>query len=307
MALPAGWYTDPGQSGGKRWWDGVTWTEHLKLPDKAATPTTGPQSVPYGLGTVHQPGYVPMTNTSNYPSSVPSRVVPISNKSAWLSLLFGVVAVGLTLVSFLPGSSELWISGAGVIALLWGILAIANRVRDRATNSWAPVLGVLLGLGATVIAVLGVDPVALVNGTAGGLLPASSTTAAALANAPLRDSAEPFVFNANPLLTQDGVAVQKIATALNESYASGHSTLAAGQSWPQSLRFTNTQVLSDSGKPLATIAQGHYFSYALSADKKSYTFSVTTAAHIESATYDSATNRFTFTCPSTDTTCVPAR
>ncbi len=265
------------------------------MPEKVAAPTTGPQATPYGLSTAHQPGYVPMTNTSNYPSSVPSRVVPISNKSAWLSLLFGAVAVGLTLVSFLPGSPELWVSGAGVIALLWGILAIANRVRDRATNAWAPVLGILLGIGATVIAVLGVHPLALVDSTA------------SLANAPRPVSAEPFVFNANPLLTQDGAEVQKVATVLNETYASGKSTLAAGQSWPQALRFTDTQVLSDTGKPLATIAKGHYFTYLLSADKKSYTFSVTTAAHIESATYDSAANRFTFTCPSTDTTCVPAR
>jgi len=25
---PAGWYSDPGGSGGQRYWDGYTWTEH---------------------------------------------------------------------------------------------------------------------------------------------------------------------------------------------------------------------------------------------------------------------------------------
>lgn len=27
---PAGWYADPHGSGGQRWWDGTTWTEHLQ-------------------------------------------------------------------------------------------------------------------------------------------------------------------------------------------------------------------------------------------------------------------------------------
>ncbi len=27
---PPGWYLDPGGSGSRRWWDGRTWTEHLR-------------------------------------------------------------------------------------------------------------------------------------------------------------------------------------------------------------------------------------------------------------------------------------
>jgi uncharacterized protein YxjI len=30
--IPAGWYADPGGSGGWRWWDGTGWTEHVHVP-----------------------------------------------------------------------------------------------------------------------------------------------------------------------------------------------------------------------------------------------------------------------------------
>ena len=35
---PSGWYADPGGSGGLRYWDGRTWTEHVTSPASAASP-----------------------------------------------------------------------------------------------------------------------------------------------------------------------------------------------------------------------------------------------------------------------------
>jgi hypothetical protein len=54
-----------------------------------------------------------------------------------------------------------------------------------------------------------------------------------------------------------------------------------------------------------TVAAGHFFGYRLSADKKSYTFAVSSDNRTESAVYNSATNRFSFVCPVADATCVP--
>lgn len=50
-APEAGWYADPGGSGGLRYWDGAAWTGHVTPPRPAAT--TAP------------PGYVPTAPTSS--------------------------------------------------------------------------------------------------------------------------------------------------------------------------------------------------------------------------------------------------
>ena len=35
---PAGWYPDPSNAAGERWWDGTTWTEHIRAKVSAAPP-----------------------------------------------------------------------------------------------------------------------------------------------------------------------------------------------------------------------------------------------------------------------------
>jgi hypothetical protein len=246
-----------------------------------------------------------MGGTSAYPTAAPDQLLAVSNKAAWLSLLFGIVALGMTLASFLPGSPTLWVLGAAIVTVLLGLLAISRRSRNRATNLWAPIIGILFALGATAITVLGVNVVQIVNSATGGILPTSSTTSAA-APIPARPvSPEPFVFTQNDALTQDGTVLQQIATALNQNFAGGNSTLGAGQAWPTSLKFTATQVLAASGTPLATVPAGHFFSYSLSPDGKSYTFTVTAGNRTETAVYSSATNHFTFACPTGDAACIP--
>jgi hypothetical protein len=273
------------------------------MPEKVAATSTAPQSNPYGIGQVHQPGYVPMTNTNTMPTTISGRAYKLSNKSAFFSLFLGVVGLALMLVSFLPGSPALWIEGTGVLAVIVGVHAIFRRATNRATNVWAPILGILFGIAAIAITFLGIGVISIVNHAAPGLLPTSSTTVAAAPARPV--SPEPFVFNSNAALTQDGQTVQQIATALNQNYASGNSTLGSGQAWPRSLKFTATQVLAVDGTPLATVPAGHFFKYTESADGKSYSFAVSSGIRTESAIYNSATNHFTFSCPATDTACTP--
>ncbi len=264
-------------------------------------PATAPN--PYGITAVQPASYAPMNGANGAGADVPERAYPISNRAGALSVFFGIIALALTLISALPGSPMLWICGASVVAVLWGARAILRHIQGRATNLWAPVIGILLGLSAAAITLLGVNVIGMVNSATGGLIPTASTTVSPVTA--LQTSPEPFVFAGNQTLTGDGTTVQQIATALNRTYASGNSTVGSGQTWPASLTFTDTQVIDPSGTPLVTVAPGYAFTYKLSTDKSGYSLSATSDDHTEFAIYYSATDNFSFNCPLTDTNCVP--
>ncbi|HEX3678796.1 MAG TPA: hypothetical protein VHU90_03665, partial [Galbitalea sp.] len=188
--------------------------------------------------------------------------------------------------------------------ILLGIIAIAQRISGRTTNVWAPILGILLGGVAAGLMLMGIAVLSLFNSGTSELLPTSSTTADAEV-APPPASSEPFVFSANPTLTADGSAVQQLATAMNQKYASGKPSLVTGQTWPATITLTGTQVTAPDGTMIATIPTGDSVGYSLSADQKSYTITVTGANPTEAASYGSGIDRFSFRCASTDTNCVP--
>jgi hypothetical protein len=300
--VPAGWYTDPGQTGGKRWWDGTKWTSHLKAPEVVATKASAPQATPYGITTTGATGPdadgVVITNVLAEPEPV------YNNKLGWAALLFGVLAVASTTVTFLPGSIVFWVAGISIVALLIGSRALSLRSKKRASILWAPVIGMVFATGATVLAVLGFTILTVISSAIGGLVPAAQTTTKAFS---IQTSPEPFVFASNAQLTGDGTTLQQLATSINRAYASGNSKLTDGQSWPQLTAAAGSRVASTDGLLRIDLPQGQNFTYKLSSDAKSYTLTVGAGGLTELAIYYSATDKFSFNCPVADTNCVPNR
>lgn len=300
-ALPAGWYTDPAQSGGKRWWDGAKWTNHLRMPEAAKPVAAASESSPYAAS-AHQPAYTPLSGNTTFGPTATEPTYALSNRSAWLSLAFGILAAGFTVATFLPGPDSWWVAGAGIVALAFGSHAIALRTRDRSTNLWAPIVGMALGTGLAAAAIAGISVLGLLNSLTGASIPTTTVTHSVVA----QTSPEPFVFVSNQVLTDSGTTVQQIATTLNRTYAAGNAKLSTGETWPASLKFSGGQIIAPSGTPLLSVAPDYVSSYKLSADGMSYTLTVSSGNLSEVAIYYSATDRFSFTCAPADTNCVPA-
>jgi hypothetical protein len=293
--LPAGWYSDPAQSGGDRWWNGANWTDHLRILNPTGPPPTtipAPTSAPTASWYDERAAAVHMRPGP-----------PVSNGAAVLALLFGAVALGLAVAKVLP-DNRIWVSTACVIALIWGIRALARRRSGAATILWAPAVGILLGIIATASVFLGGDVISLVSAVVPQQASAISTVPAAT-SAP-RTSTEPLVFASNASLTAKETGVQTLATALNRMYASGNAKLPAGDVWPASLRMSGSIVLASNGARVATLPAGLTATYVLSADKSSYRLAVTGKNTAESATYSSGLNGFSWSCPASETTCTPS-
>jgi hypothetical protein len=92
---------------------------------------------------------------------------------------------------------------------------------------------------------------------------------------------------------------------MNHKYAAGKPTLAAGETWPATIKLTGSQVIAPDGSVLANIPAGHSLGYSLSTDRSSYTVTVAGANSTEVASYSSAADRFSFRCAATDTDCAP--
>jgi hypothetical protein len=72
-AAAAGWYHDPNDSGAWRWWDGATWTAHVRpMEQTASIPVAEPVSQPVAVQPVPQPVPQPVA----LPVSAPQPVIP---------------------------------------------------------------------------------------------------------------------------------------------------------------------------------------------------------------------------------------
>lgn len=388
VTLPAGWYSDPAQSGADRWWDGTGWTEHLRAPEAeqafapqpfptmpppsapdatafapvatavapvaasavaapvVAAPISAPiavQSAPITLPTLQAPAARPSASAPAAPATAAPAFVPlaplstgpvalapvgappvvpmyesydlhgdavqmhhdpeVSNGAALLALLFGAASVGLAAIGqgILP-YPQVWVSLACTVALIFGVRALVLYRRREASIRWAPTVGILLGLIATVTVFFGSTVLTVL----GSVVPQAPPTLAPVSAQAPEHSSEPLVFPLNAGLTAQEKSTQTIATAINRTFAGGASTLPAGKAWPASLRMSGSTVIAPSGAHLANLPKGETASYALSSDGKSYQLTVTGSNSSEVANYNSQLNAFSFTCSTGDSTCTPS-
>ncbi len=303
QTLPAGWYTDPASADRKRWWDGSQWTEHVRSeprPAPAAAAKTIPN--PYGLQGVVSAPRAPLSDEELAAPPARDEVKP-NNNISWIALLFGLLAVGFTVLPSLPLSQLVWVVGGATVAVACGLFALAQRRSGRTSNAWAPVIGVLLAVAAASVTISGVNVASLVSSIAPGPTPVNSQPA--IATVPTTSSV-PFVFSSNAQLTADETAAQSVATAINRSFADGAATLTTGEAWPTSIHMSGSVVVASNGDQLATLPSGLSASLQLSDDQKSYRIAVTGTNKAELATYSSAQNAFSWSCLADNKTCVPA-
>jgi Protein of unknown function (DUF2510) len=147
VPIPAGWYQDPANPAGHRWWSGAGWTDHTIVPDThvapapAAVEITQPEETPY-VPFASAPGYQPFGAQVGKPAwSTP-----------WIWVISALPLASLVL-SFIGG----FIDGATgnyvplpVMTFIYVILRTV-RVRQESGAGLTPMFVFLAG-GALVIA-----------------------------------------------------------------------------------------------------------------------------------------------------------
>jgi hypothetical protein len=185
--IPAGWYPDPAGGNGKRWWDGVRWTDNLQEPEEApALPSFGTYVHAEFRPTVPLPTAevgIAYTRASWWLAGSPLWIVvpqaaiveifyslappPLSALVIGLGLLNLLVWAILVRLAF-ADRAALLIGGNATVASPWWTLLTplaylivrAREVRLYATGGWASVLwwciAAFLSPGVAVLAIFAV-------------------------------------------------------------------------------------------------------------------------------------------------------
>jgi hypothetical protein len=333
-AVPAGWYTDPAGSGGKRWWDGIQWTANLQaappLAPSAAVAIPQPQRIdpyansgqfasanaygnanPNNYGSANGYGGGPAYgNSNNGYARVPMQQVHQQHNSAAIgSVIVGAIAFCLSLVGLMPGSSVVYYSAGGILAIIGGARALMRRSQGFGTNVAAPIIAIVLGSLAVLFMVTGLLIHSTLGYSAGTTSDTTSNAQAPFAGGNANSTATvptAPTFASDPALTAYEQTAEQVALAVDQN-ANGGLAYSPIPAWPAQLTLASdgTTILLPAGTAAAQLPSGQELKYALSADKKSFQVLVTDSDHTEIAIYDSKTNSFTWTCDASDTTCPP--
>ena len=139
--VPAGWYQDPANAANVRWWNGITWTNHVE-----AKPTGQPAAAPavdtramereFGISTAEN------EVITRAATRAAGRTIPTGTASSWLlavtPLLAVVLAVVAAYVYFYVTPTPLVAAVAVVIYVLGFLWAVGDSRTLKARGHQAP-------------------------------------------------------------------------------------------------------------------------------------------------------------------------
>ena len=296
--IPPAWYDDPAGTGGQRWWDGTAWSEHVRpaeapvfpafQPAQQAQPAQPGQAFfeslqgqdPATTSAVYSPfqGHV-SPGTLAWQADQPTTAVVVNNSAGWTSLVFGVIGLGVVVVSSMLGQTVYVLYAPLVVAVGFGIRALAQHGSGKSTLLIPPILGILMGVTAGLLFLS-----VLLTGSFLGIQPSNSIDA--------RSASEQFPNS--PELATMYVLAYDIKSGIHNQYPDG--------SFPDEVTSDAKGVIELNGETLGTLAAGQRFAYHL-LDSGTFTFTIFGTQTAESMVYDSVEDRVTVVCYAGDEAC----
>jgi hypothetical protein len=110
MTTPAGWYHDPSDTGAWRWWDGATWTAHVRQKaETAPTPVAvveTPQPAPVPVVAVAQPAPAQAATPVAIVSDRPPIILPPTTQSTGMPYTPSATPIASSGAAFHTGSDS---------------------------------------------------------------------------------------------------------------------------------------------------------------------------------------------------------
>jgi hypothetical protein len=132
-AVPAGWYPDPADPEGKRWWDGVRWTQDVQKAPEPVPVFASQAPLARTLG-----AYQPMAGQSTYAKATIDTGIAHTRSSWWIAaspfwLVIPQVLV-LAVINSLGAAITVGISlGVAALSLALYVLVVRLAFADRAS------------------------------------------------------------------------------------------------------------------------------------------------------------------------------